>query len=303
MTRGRRGASSRRVRAACALAWLVLSAAPAFAQSPTADAAPPQSVEECIEHHRLAQAERRRGHLLASGNELRSCLTPECSPVLREACAALLTEVAQDTPSVVFTAESAERDLTTVTVYDGDTEIATTLDGSSLELDPGEHHFRFEAPGMAVASLVVVLRVGDHHRPVMASLTPVEPLAPVVPSPPTPSPPAPPPRVPHAVAAPHRSHVWDYALFGSGAVFGIAGALFGLSARSDYLDAEKTCSPNCSASRQARIRRKDLAADNLFVLSVAATTYGVIRLFTVGKGHQKTAVSVGVGTLVAEGKF
>lgn len=303
MTRKPSEMIARRVPVACALAWLTLSA-PAFAEAPpTAAPTPPAarlSVDECIEHHRLAQVERRRGHLLASGNELRSCLSPECSPVLREACAALLTEVTEDTPSVVFITESGNRDLAAITVYDGDTELTTTLDGSALALDPGEHHFRFEAPGMAVASLVVMLRAGDHRHSVTVSLVPAARSTPPVPAPAPPAPSLPPPL---AAGAPLPSHTWDYALLGTGAALGIAGAVFGLSARSDYRDAEATCSPFCSESRQARIRRKDFAADSLFVLSIAATTYGAIRLFTVGRGREKTTLNMGLGTLVAEGKF
>ena len=295
----RGGVASRRARGAGLFALLGLVAPGAFAQAPAPVTAPPPTAEACIEHHRRAQAELRRGRLLASGNELRSCLTPECSPVLREACAALLNEVDRDTPSVVFAAEAAHRDVVAVAVFDSDLQVASALDGGALALDPGEHHFRFEAPGMAVATMVVVLRVGDHNRRVAVSLAPAE----LAPSRRPGSAPVPPPPVASPVGATAHSYTLDYALLGAGAALGITGLAFGLSANSDYKNAEATCAPTCSESRQSRIRQKSLAADGLFVLSAAATAYGLIRLFSVGKGPEKATVSAGVGSLVAEGSF
>jgi hypothetical protein len=249
----------------------------------------------CIARHREAQADRRQGRLLAANEALRQCLRPECSPVLREDCARLLTEVEQDIPSVVFVAESAEGDLAHVAVYDGQRRIASSLDGAALRLDPGEHNFTFEAAGRLPASRSVVLRVGERNRRIPVRLEPV-------PAPPT----APGPRretVAAPAAAPGRDHSLTYSLLGTGAALGVSGLWLALSAKNDYDDAEAACAPKCGDAVQDEIRRKSLAADGLFVLSGALLAWGVVRLYTTGDRSPSATVWLGPGQVTAKGRF
>jgi hypothetical protein len=249
----------------------------------------------CIERHRQAQVERREGHLLAAHEQLRSCLVPQCSPILREACAALLAELERDTPSVVLAADSQQGDLLNVTVDDAGRRIATKLDGVPISLDPGEHQLEFRAAGMAPSKETVVLRAGDKNRRIAVRLQPLTPKLTTrgaVPLEPVPK-----------AQSPGRDRRWDYALIGAGSAIGIAGIWVGASAANDYRDAEDTCAPLCSDEQRDAIYTKSLVADGLFVLSLATLSYGVFRLLSTGSSPRATSVWLGPGSLSAQGRF
>lgn len=288
--------------AAACLALGVHAPMAARAQGPDQAMLEADRADWCLERHRRAQAERREQRLLSASEALRECLTPMCSPVLREDCARLLTEVERDVPSVVFVAESEQGDLSNVTVYDGEHRIATALDGDSVELDPGEHHFTFHSPGMASATRSVVLRVGEQNRRVAVRLVSlhVEPAN---------AAPAAVPTAPAAVltapamVAPPSDHTLTYALFGAGTALGLGGLWLALSAKSDYDEAETRCAPLCSERSQDRIRYKSLAADGLFVLSGATLAIAVVRLFAMGESGASASVWLGPGQVAARGRF
>ncbi|HKO47611.1 MAG TPA: hypothetical protein VJV79_07805 [Polyangiaceae bacterium] len=272
----------------------------AFASNASAEPRPPASTsaqpsvaaaDQCIAWHRQAQVERREGHLLTAHEQLRSCLTPQCSPVLREACATLLADLERDTPSVVLAADSEHGDLLNVTVDDAGTRIAARLDGVPIRLDPGEHQLEFRAAGMAPLKKSVVLRAGDQNRRIAVRLTPLEaPGAPRL-EPTTPAPSA------------ARRHRWDYVLLGAGSALGVAAIGVGASAVNDYRDAEGSCAPLCSKQQSDAIHTKAIVADGLFVLSVAALSYGVYRLLSTGDSPRAASVWLGPGSVSAQGRF
>jgi len=265
------------------------SAYAATSEQPSAEAA-----ELCIARHRQAQVERSKGRLLAAHEELRSCLLPQCSPVLRQACATLLAEVERDTPSVVLAAESKQGDLLNVTVDDAGRRIATRLDGVPIRLDPGEHRLEFRAPGMISLRQVVVLRAGDQNRRIAVRMEPVAAAA----SAGTDAPVVLPPDAPTG-----RGRVWDYTLMGAGSALGVAAIWVGASAFRDYRDAEDSCAPLCSKDRSDAIRTKAIVADGLLVLSVAALSYGAIRLLSTDDSPRATSVELGPGSIAARGRF
>lgn len=252
---------------------------------------PPEVADACIARHRQAQVERSKGQLLAAHEQLRSCLLPQCSPVLREACAALLAEVERDIPSVVLAADSSEGDLLNVTVDDAGRRIAARLDGVPIRLDPGEHSLEFRAAGMVPVKKVVVLRTGDQNRRIAVRLEPVRPPASASAAV---APDAPPTK---------RSRLWDYSLLGAGSALGVAAIWVGASAASDYHEAEESCAPLCSKDRAGAIHTKAMIADGLLVLSVAALSYGTFRLLSTGDSPRATSVSVGPGSILARGRF
>ncbi len=284
-------------------AWAFAASAALCGMRAQAQAAPPEAApaqseadrdDSCIARHREAQAHRRQGRLLRANEVLRQCLSPECSPVLREDCARLLGEVEKDMPSVVFVAESADGDLAQVTVYDGEHRIASSLDGTAVWLDPGEHHFTFQADGRVPVSRSIILRVGERNRRVSAWLDLLPPRQP-----------APKTRPPAKTAplGPHRDATLTYSLLGAGAALGVSGIGLGVSARKSYDEADASCAPLCSPGVQREIRNKSLAADGLFVLSAALLAWGAVRLFTTGDEAKSTTVSLGAGRVTAEGRF
>jgi len=273
-----------------------VSVALVFASNAAAEPQPAdEAADVCIARHRQAQVERSAGHLLAAHQQLRSCLTPQCSSILREACASLLAELERDIPSVVLAAESKEGDLLNVTVDDAGTRLTSKLDGVPIRLDPGEHPLEFRAAGMVPLQKTVVLRAGDQNRRIAVRLQP----------------PAAPPgatgSVPLAAApnaqAPRRSHVWDYALLGAGSALGIGAIWLGASAASDYRNAEGSCAPLCSKEQADAIHTKAIVADGLFVLSLATLSYGVFRLLSTDDSPRAASIWLGPGSISARGRF
>ncbi|HET9960065.1 MAG TPA: hypothetical protein VFQ61_36485 [Polyangiaceae bacterium] len=253
------------------------------------------AADGCIAQHRQAQVERSHGRLLAAHEQLRRCLLPACSPILREACATLLADIERDTPSVVLAAESPNGDLLNVTVEDAGKRIASRLDGVPIPLDPGEHQLEFRAAGMVPLNKVVVLRAGDRNRRIAVRL---EPVALEI-SPHATLPPALPPNAPTTT----RSHVWNYTLIGAGSAVGVAAIWMGASAMRDYRDAEDSCSPLCSEGRISAIHTKAIVADGLFVLSLATLSYGVFRILSTHDAPRATSVLLGPGSISARGRF
>lgn len=277
------------------LAFALRASAEPGAEDSSVEPPPEESADICIARHRQAQVERSQGRLLAAHQQLRSCLLPQCSPVLREACASLLADVERDTPSVVFAANSENRDLLNVTVDDGGTRIAGKLDGVPIRLDPGEHQLQFRAPGMVPLRKTVVLRAGDQNRRIAVQLEPMVPAGSAHAA-------VPPAHVANATTTP-RSHLLDYSLIGAGAALGFAAIWVGVSAANDYAAAQDSCAPICSKERGAAIHTKALVADGLLVLSLGTISYGMFRLLSTDDSPRATSVSLGPGSISARGRF
>jgi hypothetical protein len=276
-----------------ALAFAGSASAEPNAEVPTAERRLEEPADVCIARHRQAQVERSQGRLLAAHEQLRSCLLPECSPILREACASLLADVERETPSVVLAANSKSGDLLNVTVDDAGTRIAARLDGVPIRLDPGEHQLAFRAPGMVPLKKTVVLRAGDRDRRIAVQLEPIVPAG---------SADAAVPPTPNATAN-TPSHVLAYTLIGAGAALGVAAISVGVSAANDYGAAEDSCAPLCSKDRGDPIHTKALVADGLLVLSLGTISYGMFRLLTTDDSPRATSVSLGPGSISARGRF
>ncbi len=278
-----------------ALALAGSASAEPSAEVPIAEPPLEEAADVCIARHRQAQVERSRGRLLAAHEQLRSCLLPQCSPVLREACATLLADVDRETPSVVLAADSKNVDLLNVTVDDAGTRIADRLDGVPIRLDPGEHRLEFRAAGMVPVMKTVVLRAGDQNRRIAVHLEPVVPANSAHSAVPLPG-------ALNATTAKPR-HLWDYTLIGAGSALGVAAIWIGVSAANDYQDAEDNCAPLCGEERAGAIRTKAVVADGLLLLSLATLSYGTFRLLSTDESPRSTSVSLGPGSISARGRF
>ena len=151
---------------------LTLFAAPALAE-PTA--------RECIDvNERSIQL--RDAHALHDAlGKLLVCANPSCPTEIRGECERRLAVVTNEIPSVVFAAkDAAGHDLVAVRVLVDGATVTEKLDGTPLVLDPGTHHFRFEASGEGPIETSALIREGEKNRPIRvtigapASPTPVE---------------------------------------------------------------------------------------------------------------------------------
>jgi hypothetical protein len=129
--------------------------------------------QQCIAAYTDAQHDRQSGKLLKARAELRICASDPCPAVLQSDCSPWLGEVDRLVPSVVFAARDTEgRDLLDVSVAIDGQVVVSRLDGRPIDVDPGEHLLRFEAPDHAVTEQRVLFREGEKVRSLSVTLGP-----------------------------------------------------------------------------------------------------------------------------------
>jgi hypothetical protein len=160
--RFRRG--SRLARPALAAAVAVVSLA---LRAPDAHGADDKST--CVGSYDRSQVLRHDHHLQRARDELRSCSRAACPALVRNDCLTWLDQVQAELPSLAIRATKDGADVANVTVFEDDAVVATRLEGSSLEVDPGEHAFRFETEGAPPVVLRLVVRDREKDRVVPVS--------------------------------------------------------------------------------------------------------------------------------------
>ncbi|HEY8076170.1 MAG TPA: hypothetical protein VIF62_18720 [Labilithrix sp.] len=142
---------------------LAILAAPA-----PAIAAPPDKAA-CIAAFDRGQQARSDEKLRRARDELLVCSNEACPAVLRKDCASVLGDVQAVIPTVVLSAQDDRgADIVDVRVTLDGQVIATRLDGKAMEIDPGEHVFRFDWQGKTHEERIPV-REGEKSRPVRVS--------------------------------------------------------------------------------------------------------------------------------------
>ncbi len=216
-------------------------ARPARADEPSvpAEQAPADIKNQCADAYEATQRERAAGHLLVARKNGIFCAQNSCPDVLRSDCARWSDELSSSIPSLVIEARSPNGELLSNVYVEVDgAPFAEHLDGRALEIDPGRHHFRFEALGLAAREQDVVLIEGHEaqHVRVVLALEPVKP--------------PPPRRVPLA----------SY-LLGAASVVGLGSfAYFGLTGNHKKSELDR-CRPGCDQAQGTTIRRDWLVAD------------------------------------------
>jgi hypothetical protein len=245
----RRGAFNARVAAALAAA--------ALAGTAGLPAARAQDKQACAAAHEEAQIWRQKGSLKASRDRLKVCARDACPALLRSDCVTWLEQVERSMASVVFEAQKGGADLVEVRVFLDGALVASRLNGRSVEVEPGEHLLRFEAPGVAPLERRVVIREGEKSRLVSAIFDP-----------------GPPPRRP----APRRPVPVGVYAFGALGLAGFAGfAGFGLAGRIGENELrEENCAPNCDRGRTDAVRKKYVLANASFSVGAVASAGAAI---------------------------
>jgi hypothetical protein len=164
--------------AACAVAM-------AWTPATFISAQPATSNDACSAPYTEYQRLRKQGKLRAAREALLRCVAPSCPGFIQTDCAAWLVEVDAQMPTVLFAAVGPDgRDTANVTVTDGGTILATTLDGRAVPLDPGQHELEFSYPGAPPIRQTILVREGEKSRRVDISFAAAAPVASAVPQPP-----------------------------------------------------------------------------------------------------------------------
>lgn len=245
----------------------------ALASVASARAADAPSTEACVAAHVAAQREQKAGKLGSARASAKTCAAPSCPDVIVSECSAIFSAVDKAMPSVVFKVkDEGGADVVAARVLDGGAPIADRLDGKAIELDPGEHRFSVEAPGLTLAPQVVLLREGERLRVVSFSAAAPRPEASRAPSP----------------------AFWALGaagLAGLGLFAGLGGA--GLAVRQGLED--QGCKPSCAEEDVDALRRLFLGADVSLGLGVASLAAATIVFFVVPGPSTEARASLRLG--------
>lgn len=205
----------------------------------------------CYDAHEAGQIERKRGALRRARASFATCGAPDCPAIVQRDCSAWAAELTTQQPSVVFAVVRGNgADVVGARVLVDGAPIA--LDGRALELDPGEHLVRAEAPSQPAVERRITVREGERTRRVAIVLGESKP--PVRASPP--------------------AGVWVL-----GGVSALSLATFGTFAvlgKSRENELTRTCVDRCTDDDVAGVRRAYIVADASLALAVATAGAAVV---------------------------
>lgn len=156
------------------------------------------AVQACVAAVGEGQKLERAAQLRAARERFLACDKSECPTEVRTVCDRLLTAVETNLPSIILVAkDTGGKDLLSVRVSVDGAPLASSLDGTSVLVDPGPHTLRFEHEGDAPIEQSVVIREAEKNRAIVVTFAP--PRMPVAP-PPLPGPRRPIPGLVYAIA-------------------------------------------------------------------------------------------------------
>jgi hypothetical protein len=227
---------------------------------------------ECFAAADEAQTLRDEGHYAAARERLAVCSAAACPAVIQHDCSRWMEELMPLWPTIVVRARDLSGlDLADVKVSVDGKSVADRLDGTPLQIDPGEHVLLCETQGAPAVEQTIVVHAAEKNRTVDVRLALGAPV--VAPrTEPRAEPPEPPP--PRRVAA-----AWLPWAFGGAALtaFGMA-AYFGGTGLSRYNFMKSMCATQgiCSPSDVSYTQTHFLVSDvsvGLGLASAAAATY------------------------------
>ena len=127
-----------------------------------ARAAEPPSGEACMRAYEGAQRTRLKKKLLASKGELLVCSHAACPDFLRRDCTKWLSEVEAALPSVVVVVRSGNEEISDAELRIDDEIVA--LEGSAINVDPGEHVFHVEASNGRSQQRKILISEAEKNR-------------------------------------------------------------------------------------------------------------------------------------------
>ena len=228
-----------------ALAWAACSLPLTLSSGAAAD-----DKSACVASYERSQTLRKEHHLRKAREELKSCSRNVCPVLVRSDCVTWLDEVQSALPSIAVRASKEGADVVSVRVIEDGEVVATKLDGTSLEVEPGAHSFRFETDGAPTVALDLLIHEHEKDRvvPVTFATPRAEGAAAIGESGPG-----------TVTSRPVPVGVW---ILGGAGVAGLAtfGILGGIG-KSNQSSLQSTCSPDCSSSSISKVRGEYTGAD------------------------------------------
>jgi hypothetical protein len=127
----------------------------------------------CAEAYTNAQTLRNARKLVEARDAMRICAASTCKDFIVKDCVQWLDAVAESLPSVVPVATDAQGNaLPNVKVSMDGKPLLDKIDGRSLDVDPGQHTFAFEAADGTKAEKSVLVTEGEHSKRITVTLGP-----------------------------------------------------------------------------------------------------------------------------------
>lgn len=232
----------------------------------------------------------RDDHKLAAARErFTACARESCPALIRKTCQDWLAQVAAEQPTIVLgVRDGGGHDLIRVRVSIDGAVVATTLDGSPLRVDPGQHVLRFEADGFVPAEQTVLARQGETDREITVQLAPAPGApgsTPPVSAVATPSG-AVKPDTGGTASPPHESRTLNttgWVLGGAGLVGLGVGAVFGVVALLDNDSAHCNAAKECLPGPLSEARTAAVGADIGLIAGGALLASGVTLVLVTSK--------------------
>jgi hypothetical protein len=251
---------------------------------------------ECADAYTRAQTLRRDRKLIDARDALRICAQPVCKDFIVKDCTTWLDQVQSSVPTVVPVATDQDgNNLPGVRVSMDGRPLLDSIDGRSIEVDPGTHTFSFEAQDGKKADKEIVVAEGEKSKHVAVVLGTPRAAQAATPVPTVSSAPVAP-----ASGAPPEGHgsplktagIVTTVVGGAGLV---AGAFFGLEAMSKKSDAG--CNGiQCSSSGDAdklRSAQSDGNLSTVFFVAGGVLAAAGVTLWAVAPGAVRATPSVG----------
>lgn len=226
--------------------------------------AAPNPKAACLAAHEDAQSLRTNKKPHAAKDKFIACAKSECPVVVRKECTDQIQEMDKVAPTVTLEAldDKGMSDATVKVTLDGQV-IASKLDGSAVDVEPGDHTFVFEraSDGKKLEQKVLVSE-GEKDRKITADFQTLLP----------PKPTAPPP------APVEKKQVPIYAYVAAGV--GVAGLLsftaFSIIGRGKENDLANSCKPNCTDSQVSPVKRDYAIGDISLIVGVIGVAAAVV---------------------------
>jgi hypothetical protein len=274
VVRSRPRFSSRLAVASTAIAIVIAatSSSTPVAAAPPAQA--PPGADACVRLSERGLAARDKGLLREARGHFISCAADSCPKALRVDCSRWLDELEATLPSIVAgSREEGGIDLFDVKVYVDGVPAVEPSEGKAIALDPGPHVVRFERAGSEPVEIKIMLRAGEHNRPVLATFAKKASAPPPKPS----GEPWRPKSEPEKGKGP-PALAW---IFGGIGIVGI-GAFTGLaiSGSSEKDRLRGVCSPNCTDDQVGSVKGQYIAADvslGIGIVALGLATYFFLK--------------------------
>jgi hypothetical protein len=223
---------------------------------------------ECVTANEQAGPLRRAGKLRELRDNLRRCSVDTCPKLVRKDCIAGAEQANAEIPTIVFAVhDGAGNELSAVAVTVDGGPFLDHLDGTAAEVDPGDHLFAFESPGLPRIEKRFLILEGEKNRHEHVLLGEPAPTPVVMAAPPPVLTPIP------VVSSSRRTTA--LVIGGSGLGLLAVGAVSGFLAVSEWSSAKEACGSDFPVSCKNPTMASTYRNESLVAAGFADVTLGL----------------------------